>query len=293
MGERTTISRRDVHRVHTKMRLGSDQQVLDKAMVIAPTDLMLTDPFLLLSEDWFDHPGFDWHPHRGLETVTLVVDGVLEHGDSLGHAGLLEAGDVQWMTAGRGIIHREVAFRNEHAHTLQLWVNLPASHKLVETRYQDLRASSHAVISRQGVNCQVISGSTGQVTGPAANHWPILGMLLTLDPGTSYTQLLPTHDRVFVYVMSGRLTIAGAPVEAGQVAWSDPIADDGASSLDLHAAEGEQTKMMLYAGRPIGEPVVFGGPFVMNTQTQIEQAFRDFHAGKFGEIPRQARRLTR
>jgi redox-sensitive bicupin YhaK (pirin superfamily) len=105
-------------------------------MVIAPGDAARTEPLLMLSEDSFSSPGFEWHPHRGVGTVTMVLDGVLEHGDSLGHTGALEPGDVQWMTAGRGIIHRELAFRDEHAHTLQLWVNLPAAKKLVETRYQ-------------------------------------------------------------------------------------------------------------------------------------------------------------
>ena len=95
--------------------------------------------FLVLSEDWFSTPGFEWHPHSGLETVTLVLDGVLEHGDNLGNAGALDTGDIQWMTAGRGIIHRELAFRNERAHTLQLWVNLPGELKMAGTRYQDLR----------------------------------------------------------------------------------------------------------------------------------------------------------
>jgi quercetin 2,3-dioxygenase len=109
-----------------------------------------TDPFLLLSEDWFSTRGFQWHPHRGLETVTLVVDGVLEHGDNLGNAGALDAGGVQWMTAGRGIIHRELAFRNERAHTLQLWVNPPGELKMVDTRYQNLRWPTACSLSARG-----------------------------------------------------------------------------------------------------------------------------------------------
>ena len=133
---------RVVSRVEDKVRLGPDAQVDDKAIIIMPRDPRATDPFLALAEDWFSEPGFEWHPHRGIETVTMVLDGVLEHGDNAGNAGALMPGDVQWMTAGRGIIHRELAFRNEHAHTLQLWVNLPARRKMVETGYQDLRATS-------------------------------------------------------------------------------------------------------------------------------------------------------
>ncbi|MFG2732365.1 pirin family protein [Streptomyces canus] len=114
--------------------------------------------------------------------------GVLEHGDDLGHAGALELGDVQWMTAGRGIIHRELAFRNEHPHTLQLWVDLPASDKLEETRCQDLRQAGHAVHTERGVKVQVISAAAAGVVGPALNHHPITGLILTLGPDTTYAR---------------------------------------------------------------------------------------------------------
>ncbi|WP_327365172.1 pirin family protein [Streptomyces sp. NBC_01217] len=136
---------RTVARVTTKLELGPDAQVDNKALVFDPQNPALTDPFLLLAEDWFSSRGFEWHPHRGVETVTTVVNGVLEHGDNHGNVGALEAGDVQWMTAERGIIHRELAYRNEHAHTLQLWLNLPADRKLTETRYQDLTLSARRV----------------------------------------------------------------------------------------------------------------------------------------------------
>ena len=158
---------RSIGWVESKTRLGADAQVDDKAMIILPTDPSRTDPFLALAEDWFSSPGFEWHPHRGLETVTLVVDGVLEHGDNLGNAGALEAGDVQWMTAGRGIIHRELAFRNERAHTLQLWLNLPPEQKLTATRYQDLLVGRRPHVESAGVTIDVISGSVGAQSGPA------------------------------------------------------------------------------------------------------------------------------
>lgn len=290
-----TIGRRGVDRLHGKRWLGPDAQVDDKAMVFGPTSPAFTDPFLLLSEDWFSSPGFEWHPHRGLETVTLVLDGVLEHGDSLGNAGALEPGDVQWMTAGRGIVHRELAFRNEHAHTLQLWLNLPASHKLVHTRYQDLRAADHAVYTAAGMTCRLVSGGDGDLTGPAATHWPILGMLLTLNPDTAYRQMLPPRDRAFLHVLAGRLAVAGRLVEKGETAWSDPLpSGEDASFLDLRTPDvDEQTTAMLFSGPPINEPVALGGTFVMNTQPEIDQAFADFRAGRFGDIPRQARLLTR
>jgi redox-sensitive bicupin YhaK (pirin superfamily) len=281
---------RGVGRVETKVRFGPDSQVDDKALIIMPNDPARTDPFLALAEDWFSAPGFEWHPHRGIETVTLVVDGVLEHGDNLGNAGALEPGDVQWMTAGRGIIHRELAYRDEHAHTLQLWVNLPADRKLVDTRYQDLLAVRRPRIEAPGTRVDVVSGpyrgATGDVTGPALNHWPIHGALITLEPNTSVSYAVPDRHRAFAYVLTGTATIAGRPVQAGQIAWSDPAP----GSLTFAAPDGDEvTTVMLYSGEPIGQPVVLGGPFVMNSREEIVRAYADFHAGHFGDIPRQAR----
>lgn len=275
-------------RVVDKVHNGPTAQSDDNSILIAPGRPELTDPFLVMGEERFSTPGFDWHPHRGMETVTIVLDGVLEHGDSLGHAGVLEPGDVQWMTAGRGVIHRELAFRDERAHVLQLWINLPAARKLVETRYQDLRAGVQATVVEPGVTVRVISGSVGAVTGPALNHRPILGLDLTLDPRTSYRQALPPTFRAFAHVVSGRATIGGHRVGAGQTAWSDPVPT--ASTLDFTTGDGDgRTRIVLYAGQPLGEPVVAGGPFVMTTRAEIEQAFRDYHAGAFGPVPRLAR----
>ena len=273
---------RGVDRVESKVRFGPDGQVDDKALIIMPTDPARTDPFLALAEDWFSAPGFDWHPHRGIETVTLVLDGVLEHGDNLGNAGALEPGDVQWMTAGRGIIHRELAFRDEHAHTLQLWVNLPADLKLVPTRYQDLHVAKRPRLSSPGTSVDVISGEAG----PALNHWPITGALITLEPGTSISYALPERHRAFAYVVAGTADVAGHTVSAGRIAWSDPAPGD----LSLAAPDGDEvTTVMLYSGEPIREPVVLGGPFVMNSREEITRAFADFRAGHFGDVPRQAR----
>jgi quercetin 2,3-dioxygenase len=282
--------RRTVDRVETKTHLGPDAQVDDKNLIISPARPQLTDPFLVLGEDWFSSPGFGWHPHRGLETVTLVVDGVLEHGDNVGNAGALASGDVQWMTAGRGIIHRELAFRDERAHTLQLWVNLPRQRKLTGNRYQDLLAVRRPVIDRDGTRIDLIAGQAGGATGPAVTQWPISAAIITLEPGRRLDHVLPGRDRAFGYVLAGVVTIAGRTVTAGQTAWSDPVPGAQATSIALEAGDGDTPSVvMVYSGEPIGEPVAFGGPFVMNTQAEIAQAFRDFHGGKFGDIPRQAR----
>jgi quercetin 2,3-dioxygenase len=283
-------TRRTVVRVEDQIHFGADSQVDDRNVIITPLNPARTDPFLLLSEDWFSTRGFEWHPHRGLETVTLVLDGVLEHGDNLGNAGALTASDVQWMTAGRGIIHRELAFRNERAHTLQLWVNLPAELKMADTRYQDLRAGSRPVIERDGARIDLISGDVDGTAGPALNTWPITGTLITLDPNRSLEHLLPGRDRAFFYVLCGEVAVAGHPVRAGRIAWSDPVPHTAASVITLATGDGDTPSVvMVYSGQPIGQPVVMGGPFVMNTKTEITQAFQDFHSGTFGDIPRQAR----
>ena len=286
----TDYARRIVDRVDDRIHFGGDSQVDDRNVIITPMNPMLTDPFLLLSEDWFSRTGFQWHPHRGLETVTLVLGGVLEHGDSLGNAGAIAAGDIQWMTAGRGIIHRELAFRNERAHILQLWVNLPGELKLVDTRYQDLRATARPVIDRAGVRIDLISGAADGVSGPALNHWPISGSIITLDPNRSHKHALPGHDRAFFYVLSGEVIVGGRVVRAGQVAWSDPLPLVNASHITVATRDGDQPSVvMVYSGQPIGQPVVMGGPFVMNSEAEINQAFIDYQAGKFGKVPRQGR----
>ncbi len=283
---------RSVTRVTTKKRLGPDAQVDDKALVITPDELTRTDPFIALAEDWFSEPGFEWHPHRGLETVTTVVDGVLEHGDNIGNAGALHQGDVQWMTAGRGIIHRELALRNERVHTLQLWLNLPARSKMVPTAYQDLLGAARPRLTRPGAVIDVISGQVGGTAGPAVNQWPVQAAMISIEPGAAVEYPLPASHRAFAYVLSGNVKIAGRLVQAGQTAWSDPATPAGKTSSVLKLAapdRDEPATLMIYSGRPIGEPVALGGPFVMNKRSEIAQAYADFQAGKFGRVPRQAR----
>jgi redox-sensitive bicupin YhaK (pirin superfamily) len=281
------VTQRSIDRVHGVRHLGGDSQVDRKAIVIPPGNWDLFDPFLMLAEDWFSAPGFDWHPHRGIETVTTVLDGALEHGDNRGNAGVLGPGDVQWMTAGGGIVHRELAHRDERAHTLQLWVNLPSSSKMVEARYQDFTPEAMGTVEGPGVRVRIVSGEGG----PAENHWPITGMHVTVEPGRSIDLSLPGADRAFLYVLRGRL-LAGAEraaVAAGDVAWTDPVGE-GSSTLALVAPEGDEVaEALVYSGRPIREPVVAYGPFVMNTPDEIEQAYRDFRGGAFGDVPVLAR----
>lgn len=286
MGGEAMLERR-LDRKHAIQPLGRDAQVDAKALVIVPDDFARIDPFLALAEDWFSSPGFDWHPHRGIETVTTVIDGALEHGDNHGNTGVLEPGAVQWMTAGEGIIHRELAYRDEHAHTLQLWVNLPSSHKMADARYQDLALAGMGRLEARGVSIRLVSGRTMGELGPAQNHWPITGMQIVLEPGCSVTVDLPGRDRAFLYVMSGTLAVGSLAtvLTAPEVGWTDPVGM-GPSTLELAATHDvEEVRLVLYSGEPIREPVVAYGPFVMNSREQIEQAFRDLRAGRFGAVP--------
>jgi redox-sensitive bicupin YhaK (pirin superfamily) len=282
---------RTVTRIDTSVNLGPNAQVDNSTLIFSPENPALTDPFLILGEEQFSSPGFQWHPHRGMETVTTVLDGVLEHGDNHDNAGILQAGDVQWMTAGRGIVHRELAYRDEHAHILQLWINLPAERKMTESRYQDLAASTRPLVTRPGITLNVISGTVEGVTGPALNHVDVQAVMATIEPKTTHAYTLPARHRALVHVLSGRATVAGRDISAGQTAWSDPLTPlTGESVMTLTSPDSDHTtQLMIYSATPIGEPIAFGGPFVMNHRSEIQQAYSDFHTGKFGPIPRQAR----
>jgi hypothetical protein len=281
---------RTLDRVEEARRLGPDAQVDDKALAFAPADPALTDPFLIMAEDWFSTPGFEWHPHRGIETVTLVLDGVLEHGDNLGHAGVLEPGEVQWMTAGKGIVHRELAYRDEHAHVLQLWLNLPKAKKLTDSRYQDLTRAGMRRLRAPGAVIDVHAGTVGDVTGTARTHQSVQGLVAVIDPLASYRLAVPAEHRLFAHVIDGTALIGGRAVPAGRTGWSDPVPDADATVLDLAVPDGDApARIMVYSGTPLREPVAFGGPFVMTSRTEIDEAFRDFRAGAFGPVPRQAR----
>ncbi|GAB3661133.1 pirin family protein [Glycomyces tarimensis] len=285
-----TSHQRTLNRIEHARRLGPDSQVDDKALAFAPTDPALTDPFLIMAEDWFSSPGFEWHPHRGLETVTFVVDGVLEHGDNLGNAGALEPGEVQWMTAGRGIVHRELAYRDEHAHTFQLWLNLPRAKKMTGSRYQDLTRAGIRRVNAPGVVIDVHAGTVAGVTGTAETHQPVQGLLAVVDPLASYELAVPADHRLFAHVVSGRAFVGGSEVAAGQTGWSDPVDSADGTVLHLAVPDGDAAaRVMVYSGTPLREPVAFGGPFVMNSRTEIAEAFRDFQSGAFGPVPRRAR----
>lgn len=242
------------------------------------------DPFLMLDAFGSDQPddyiaGFPDHPHRGFETITYMLAGRMLHRDSAGHEGLLESGGVQWMTAGRGVIHSEIPQQEEgRMEGFQLWLNLPATDKMSEPWYRDLKAEElPRVRTAEGADVTVIAGASQGVDGAVtrAATQPLY-LDIRLPAGASFAQALPQAHNAFVYVYAGSVRIGATTVPQQRMAILNHAA--GADGVTLQASE--DARLLLVAGRPLGEPIVQYGPFVMNSQEQIYQALRDFRDGK-------------
>jgi quercetin 2,3-dioxygenase len=270
--------------VATKLRgqPTSDGAGVRMTRVIGTPRLDHFDPFLLLDEFRSDNPddyiaGFPDHPHRGFETVTYMLAGRMKHGDNQGNTGLLGPGSVQWMTAGRGIVHSEFPQQVEGLMWgFQLWVNLPASDKMTAPRYQDIQGDDIPETNLgNGITARVIAGELGGVNGAVTGvaTEPVY-YDLHLDAGSAYTVPLPPRHNAFVYVYAGTAEVAATRVERGELA----LLTQG-DSLALAAGE-EGCRLILVAGRPLLEPIARYGPFVMNTREEIYQAFDDYRAGR-------------
>ncbi len=262
------------------------------------------DPFLLLDDFRNDVPedylaGFPWHPHRGIETITYVLAGTVEHGDSLGNNGAISAGDVQWMTAGSGIIHQEMP-KGDHAgrmHGFQLWGNLPSSLKMTPPRYQEVKAAEIPQITDDdGTHVRVVCGNfwgkSGPVEGAAAD--PIY-LDVSVGPGQRKTLPVETTRHAFAYVFAGggKFCNSSEPlaVPTEGLGWADvtPPTEADNRSLILFDRGDEVTvqagpdgiRFLLVSGKPLEEPVAWYGPIVMNTQQQLQEAFRELELGTF------------
>ncbi|MFG6115861.1 pirin family protein [Halobacillus sp. MO56] len=250
--------------------------------VLPPGNWKQFDPFLLMAEDWFQQGTFPDHPHRGMETITYVIEGKLKHEDNHGGSGVLEPGDAQLMTAGSGIVHSEDPLPGETVHSLQLWLNLPGSKKSAKPRYQDLKAEAMPVHKEAGAEIRVYSGTSGNVKADTENHVPLTYVEMKLEAGAEVTQELPGSFNGFLYIMEGSGTFGKDETEGkeNQVLWLGRPSNAEDSEITIKAKE--QLRAILVAGEPIGEPVVARGPFVMNTEEEIFQAYRDYQEGKFG-----------
>jgi redox-sensitive bicupin YhaK (pirin superfamily) len=249
---------------------------------IPPGDWAAHDPFLSMMNDRFKKGAFGPHPHRGIETITYILDGSLSHQDSRGGRGVLTAGDAQWMTAGGGVEHLEDPVDDKPVQVLQLWLNLSATDKLTPPRYQDLRGDRMPVRHESGAEVRVFSGASGDVRGPALNHVPVTMVELRLDAGATIAQELPGSYNGFVYVIDGEGRFGRDGVAAGshQTLWLERTPAGNPTTLSVTAIT--PIRVLLFAGEPLHEPVVAYGPFVMNTERQIEEAYADYRAGHFG-----------
>src|SRR5882724_1506628 len=262
------------------------------------------DPFLLLDDFRNDVPadylaGFPWHPHRGIETITYVLAGSVEHGDSMGNQGSIGAGDVQWMTAGSGIIHQEMPKGDQagQMHGFQLWANLPSSLKMMEPRYQEVKSADIPVVTDDdGTQARIVCGSfwgkSGPVIGVAADP---LYLDITVPPGKRKVLPIETTRHAFAYVFSGsgKFCNASTPlaVPTESVKWSDttpPSEADNRSLVLFDKGDGfvipagkDRIRFLHASGKPLEEPVAWYGPIVMNTQEELQQAFEELREGTF------------
>ena len=243
------------------------------------------DPFLMLDAFGTDNPddyiaGFPDHPHRGFETITYMLNGRMRHRDSAGNEGLISDGGVQWMTAGRGVIHSETPEQNAGRMAgFQLWLNLAAKDKMSAPWYRDVASHEVPEFEREGVKARVIAGASHGVEGAVQrDNTEPLYLDLHFEPGASFEQLLPADFNAFVYVYEGGLKFqTGCQVLSGRMAILANTA--GSDGVRLQAGD-EPTKALLIAGKPLGEPIAQYGPFVMNTEAELVQAVRDFQSGR-------------
>ena len=255
---------------------------------IATPGLDYVDPFLLFDHFGSDDPrdyvaGFPFHPHRGIETVTYVLDGRVSHRDSMGNAGTIGPGDVQWMTAGSGILHEEMPQPGPRLEGFQLWVNLPARHKMTRPRYQDVAAARIPEVRRaDGLRIRVIAGEVDGVRGPVAEIFADPEYLdVSMPAGRSFEQPVPRGHAAFAYVFEGEAVVGtdaggrGTSVAATRLV----LLGDG-DRLGVRTGE-RPARLLLVSGRPLGEPVARYGPFVMNTREEIQQALRELREGTF------------
>jgi len=287
----TTITKETVTTPRTVERIVAGQATSDGAgvkltrVLTQPLQRRL-DPFLMLDAFGTDDPqdyigGFPNHPHRGFETVTYMIAGRMRHRDNAGHEGLLSNGSVQWMTAGRGIIHSELPEQEDgRMEGFQLWLNLPAKDKMRAPWYRDITpAEIPQFTTGQGVAVRVIAGSSHGVDGAMQRDvTEPLYLDVEIPAGATFEQALPASHNAFVYVYRGGVKIDGTDVQVQRMA----ILGNGKEADGVRITAGAASRVLLIAGKPLGEPIAQYGPFVMNTQEEIFQAVKDYQSGKFG-----------
>jgi hypothetical protein len=291
----TTDSRDRSVRSVTTAPTGFEGEGFPVRRAFAGVDLRDLDPFIHMDQmgevDYApgEPRGTDWHPHRGFETVTYMIDGTFQHQDSHGGGGVITDGATQWMTAGGGILHIEtppesLVVSGGLFHGIQLWVNLPAKDKMTAPRYQSLEGDQVVLLSSAdgGALVRVIAGDLAGHRGPGSTHTPIVVAHATLAPGSRLVLPWPTNFNALAYALSGAGSVGGEhrPFESGQLA-----VFGAGDTVTLEGDPSRTLEVLLLGGQPIGEPVAAYGPFVMNTRAELVQAVEDFQAGRLGTVP--------
>lgn len=248
------------------------------------------DPFLLLDDFRSDNPehylkGFPWHPHRGIETITYVLSGDVEHGDSMGNKGIISSGDVQWMTAGSGIIHQEMpkGAPDGSMSGFQLWANLPRSDKMMDPRYRDVKSDQIPEVSLEdGTKIRVICGNAGDIQGPVRDIVIDPEYLdITVPAGSEFSHPTKRGHTVLAYVIGGTGQFGGESMGQGPFISNGDLVLFGDGDRVAVSTKGDHIRFLLISGKPIGEPIAWYGPIVMNTKEELRIAFEEFNNGTF------------
>lgn len=264
---------------HAKTR--SEGQGATVQRILGSDNPKYFDPFLMMDAFSSRLPGgFPDHPHRGFETVTYVKEGAFFHEDFKGHKGKLEEGDVQWMTAGKGIVHAEMpAYKDRDCKGFQLWINLKSSQKMIDPIYQEFKSTQFPVAQQDKVSAKVVCGTILGVTGPVVPHQPVEYCDITISANGKFQKAIQKGWNSFIYIYNGQLTVNGSKVDNHSAVFFAPGEDNTVVDFE---AESQDVGFMWLSGLPIKEPIVQYGPFVMNTQQQIEQTFEDYQQAKNG-----------
>jgi quercetin 2,3-dioxygenase len=250
-------------------------------------EVPLFDPFLMLDDFRLTDPkkyekGFPWHPHRGIETITYILEGEVEHQDSLGNKGTISSGDVQWMTAGSGIIHQEmpVGDKDGKMFGFQLWANLPAAQKMMKPRYQEIKSSDIPIIvTGNSIRIRVISGKVNKTTGPVQDIVTAPEFLdITIPANTTFLRQIPVNHNVFAYIIAGRCYFPSDKMENADNETLVLFSDGPQVMIET---KDEAVRLLLLSGKPLNEPIAWGGPIVMNTQEELQLAFDEYQNGTF------------
>lgn len=252
--------------------------------VIGKPDVYDFDPFLMLDAFDNDDPetyikGFPWHPHRGIETVTYLLKGEVEHGDSLGNSGVIRDGDCQWMTAGSGIIHQEMPQPAPKMLGTQLWINLPSKDKMTAPKYRDFTSSDMPLVESEDSTVRIIAGDYDSIKGPMEEITVQPTYLdITINPGSSFNYSLDPDDTLFIYIIHGLIYL---PAEDNkELPPRQAVLFERGDKLHIQAGDNT-ARLLLFSGKPLNEPIEWGGPIVMNTKEELRQAFKDIDEGTF------------